>query len=96
MVCYRFFMDLNRQTTIFKALANINRLKIITILAKDASLNVGEIAEKLKISFVATSRHLNILHSLEAVRSVGTMGHVFYSLNRNMPADIRKAIRSFL
>ncbi len=55
-------------------------------------MNVGEIAEKLKISFNATSNHLAILKNLDVLEGEGKKGHVIYSLNSQMPADFRKTI----
>lgn len=86
---------MKRWTVIFRALANINRLKIITMLCRGRKMNVGDIAENLKISFKATSNHLAILKNLDVLDGRGTDGHVFYSVNYQMPKDFRKAIELF-
>jgi DNA-binding transcriptional ArsR family regulator len=80
-----------RWTVIFRALANINRLKIIDMLSGGRTMNVGEIAEELEISFKATSNHLAILKNLDVLDVRGTAGHVFYSANPQMPKDFRQA-----
>ena len=83
-------------TIIFRALANINRLKIIKLLVKEESLNVSDIADKINISIKATSKHLIILNNLNILESDGKHGHVFYKLNPNLPSDIRKIVKLFI
>ena len=48
---------------LLKALANRRRLEILKVLKKEreGELSVGEIAERIGLSFKATSRHLSIL-----------------------------------
>lgn len=86
---------MERWTLIFRVLGNINRLKIIKMLSGGESLSVGDIAEKLKISPNATSKHLIILQSVEALESRGTHGRVFYSLHKNIRSDFKRAIALF-
>ena len=83
-------------TLIFKALANINRLKIIQLLVNGAGMDVGSIAWELKISAKATSKHLIILANLEVLSSRGSANHVFYMLNKDIPANFERAIRLFI
>lgn len=87
---------LKRWTVIFRVLANINRLKIITILANSQSRSVGELAREINISLKSTSKHLIILKNLDILEAQGKQGHVHYSLNLNPPGDIRKALKLFL
>jgi len=87
---------MKRWVVIFRVLANINRLKIIEMLSDGRKMNVSEISQVLKISFKATSNHLAILKNLEVLESQGMAGHVFYSLNAQLPADFRKASSLFL
>jgi len=53
----------------YKALANRRRLEIIHFLAKESKSTVGVIAEKMKLSFNATSRHLQVLKTSGFVES---------------------------
>ena len=46
----------------FKALANRRRLAILRLLKREMRVAVGEIAGEIKLSFKATSKHLNILY----------------------------------
>lgn len=85
--------NLQRWTIVFKALSNINRLKIISLLTARRKMNVGDIAESLKISVTATSNHLIMLQKLEVLEVEGKDGHVFYALNPQMPRDFAHAVR---
>lgn len=87
---------MKRWTQIFKALANINRLKIIKLLADRGRLNVADIAHEIDISFKGTSKHLILLHNLDVLINEGRDGHVYYDFNRNMPRDIRKVVDIFI
>ena len=80
----------------FRVLANTNRLRIIELLNNTPSMNVGEIAGHLKISFKATSNHLAILKNLDVLEARGVTGHVFYSLNQKSPKDFQRVITLFL
>jgi len=88
-------MSIHRWEIIFKTLANVNRLKIIRLLEDGQKLNVSDISEKIKISFSATSRHLIILQRVGVLEDEGTAGHVFYSLNPNLPNDLKRALKLF-
>lgn len=85
-----------RWVLIFKALSNVNRLKIIKLLFGGQDFNVSEISSEINISFNATSKHLIILSSLDFIDSIGRDGHVFYRLNPNLPKDIKSAIDLFV
>ena len=87
---------MKRWTVIFRALANINRLKTIKMLASGRKMNVGDIAEDLEISFKATSNHLAILKNLDVLDAQGVEGHVFYSINLQMPKDFQRIIEIIL
>jgi len=83
---------MKRWTQIFKALANINRLRIIRLLADGDERTVASVAREIHVTFKGTSQHLILLHNLDVLRNVGKAGHVFYSLNREMPADVKRAV----
>jgi len=87
---------MKRWTVVFRALANINRLKTIKMLASGRKMNVGDIAEDLEISFKATSNHLAILKNLDVLDAQGVEGHVFYSINLQMPKDFQRIIEIIL
>jgi len=85
-----------RWTQIYKALANINRLKIIELLANRGPMVVTDIAGEIDISLKGTSKHLILLHGLDILTARGKDGHVYYDYNRIMPADAKKAVEVFL
>lgn len=87
---------MKRWTIVFRVLANVNRLKIIKMLAGGRRMSVGDIAADLKISLKATSNHLAIFKNLDVLDSHGASGHVFYSLNPQLPKDFRDALSLFL
>ena len=89
-------MNAKRWTVVFRALANINRLKIIKMLADGRKISVTDIAEELKISLKATSNHLVLLNNLDVLESEGKSGHVFYSFNRQLPSNFKKIIETVL
>lgn len=87
---------MKRWTQIFKALANINRLKIIKLLSQARPMTVTDIAEEIEISLKGTSKHLILLHNLDILTATGRDGHVFYGFNDQAPADIKKILDVFL
>ena len=87
---------MKRWTQIFKALGNVNRLKIIRLLSERRRMHVSDISSEIGISFTATSRHLILLSNLDVLNSEGTEGHVFYFINPKMPPDLRRATNLFL
>ncbi|MDP3741447.1 MAG: metalloregulator ArsR/SmtB family transcription factor, partial [bacterium] len=94
ITCYSGVMK--RWTQIFKALGNVNRLKIIKLLSDKAPMTVTDISGELEISFRATSQHLIILHGLDILTNEGKEGHVYYGYNRIMPSEIKKVVEIFL
>lgn len=65
---------------ILKALANKRRLQIIKFLKEKKEANVGEIADHLKLSFKATSKHLTVLSGADIVEKEQRSLSAFYSL----------------
>lgn len=77
---------------IFKALANRRRLAIISLLKNEKDLSVGGIAEKIKLSFKSTSKHLSILASVDIIVKEQKSSQVFYRIPQNPNEFIRKII----
>ena len=65
---------------ILKALANRRRLAIIKLLKNRKEASVTEIAERIRLSFKATSKHLNILSRVDLLDKEQRSLAVFYSL----------------
>ena len=87
---------MKRWTQIFKALANINRLKIIKLLSASGQMTVSDISHEIKVSLKGTSKHLIILHNLDVLTSQGRDGYVYYDFNRGLPSDIKRVVELFL
>ena len=87
---------MKRWTQIFKALANINRLAILKLLADGEERHVTTISAHIHVTLAGTSRHLRILSNLYILNEVGKNSHVYYSFNTKMPTDIRKVVDLFL
>ena len=83
-------------TQIFKALANINRLKIIRLLSDGQPRTVSDITREIGISFKATSRHLILLDRLNVLEGQGREGHVFYGMDESIPEATARAVNLFI
>ncbi|OGI69444.1 hypothetical protein A3A09_01025 [Candidatus Nomurabacteria bacterium RIFCSPLOWO2_01_FULL_42_20] len=66
---------------ILKALANKRRLEILKYLKSKKEANVGSIAEKIKLSFKSTSRHLAILLAVDILTKEQRSLEAFYSIS---------------
>jgi len=76
---------------ILKALANKRRLAIVRAL-KRGELSVGDIADKIHLSFKSTSRHLTILASADILDKEQKSTQIFYRLSSTLPALARDVI----
>jgi DNA-binding transcriptional ArsR family regulator len=76
---------------VFKALGDINRLKIVHCLANDTSgtLGVGDLARLLGISQPAVSQHIRTLKSVRIVEARKKGNHVYFSFNREAMSRYR-------
>lgn len=80
--------DLER---LLKALANRRRLAIIKYLKKKKEATVGDIADHIKLSFKATSKHLNILAMVDIVEKEQRSLQMWYRLS-SQPHHVSKYI----
>ncbi len=69
-----------RLAEIFAALADPNRLRIISALAHH-ELNVGDLAQRVSMTDSATSHQLRLLRAQRIVRTRKVGRQVFYSLD---------------
>lgn len=76
----------------FKALGDLTRLQIISILSTDTSgtLGVSELAARLKISQPAVSQHLKTLKTDGLVESRRDGFYVYYTINRERMVEFRE------
>jgi len=73
--------ELERQ---LKALANRRRLAIVKFLKKEKEATVGDIAETIKLSFKATSKHLGVLAAADIVDKEQRSLQMWYRLSPSM------------
>ena len=66
---------------VLKALANRRRLSILLFLHKKVVASVGDIADHVRLSFAATSRHLRTLANTDLVETEQVNTTVHYSLS---------------
>jgi DNA-binding transcriptional ArsR family regulator len=77
---------------VLKAFANKRRIAIISILKNQKEASVSDIAEKIKLSFKSTSKHLGILSSIDIVEKEQRSSQVFYKIAIDLPESVRKII----
>lgn len=85
---------MREEERILKALANKRRLSIVRFLRKGEG-SVGDIADEIKLSFKATSKHLAILYAANVVEKEQRSLQMFYKLTSN-PHHITKYISNSL
>jgi DNA-binding transcriptional ArsR family regulator len=78
---------------ILKALANRRRLAVLHFLNAKGPTSVGDIAEHIKLSFAATSRHLRTLANADLVETEQRSTVVFYSLPKRRPVLLATVLR---
>ena len=66
---------------VLKALANLRRLEIVRYLSQAKEATVGEIAEKIDLSFKSTSKHLAVLYGADIVAKKQRSLEMWYRLS---------------
>ena len=77
---------------ILKSLANKRRLTILSLLKNQKEATVGFIAEKIKLSYKATSKHLGLLSSANILEKDQRSSQMFYKMSSNTPESARRII----
>ena len=77
-----------------KALGNKRRLMIMEELLKRRRLTVGEISDKIKLSFRSTSRHLKVLRDNDFVDWEQVGISVYYFISPELPNQFLNLIKS--
>ena len=65
---------------IFKAVSNEKRIKILRLLNKYAKLSVSQISDKLEMTLITVSRHLEKLRAVDLVNFQREGAKIYYSL----------------
>lgn len=73
--------------TVFKALADANRRRILKILQK-GSRTAGEIAAEFDLTDGSMSHHFNVLKNAELIRCERRAQQLVYSLNTTVAQDV--------
>lgn len=76
--------DQKKLERVLKAAANRRRFLILAYLRKEREASVGKIAEHIRLSFKATSRHLAVLFAADLVDKTQRSSEVFYRLSESM------------
>lgn len=79
-------------TKISKALSDKNRLKILEMLT-EGEINVGTVAENLRVEENLASHHLRVLASLGMLKSNKKGRQVFYRLNERELVDLFRDLK---
>jgi DNA-binding transcriptional ArsR family regulator len=82
---------MRRSEQVFRALADPNRRRILTILKK-GSRSAGEIAARFPISMASLSHHYGVLKAADLIRSERRGQQILYSLNTTVFEDVAAAI----
>lgn len=85
-------MDNQNYEKVFKALGNSRRLDIIAYLLKHKEASVGDIANNIKLSFKATSKHLILLSTINILKKEQRNLLVFYYINSSVSKGIKSII----
>lgn len=80
--------------TVYKALSDENRRKILDILL-DGDRTAGEIAEHFEMSKAGISQHLTVLKNAKLVYTEKHGQYVIYSLNTTVFQDVLKWLLKF-
>ncbi|MEI7675844.1 MAG: metalloregulator ArsR/SmtB family transcription factor [Bacteroidales bacterium] len=77
---------------ILKALSNVNRLMILTILAKNSEMNVSDICAELKCTQPLISHHLTDMQAKGILKMRREGRNIHYSLENQRVIDIIRCI----
>ena len=85
--------NFNKTERVLKALANRRRLAILSYLKKKREAHVGDIADQIKLSFKATSKHLTVLSAAELLEREQRSSQMYYKIAAELPAEAKVVIR---
>ncbi len=77
---------------VLKALANRRRLAILDYIRQKKEASVGVVAEHMKLSFKATSKHLALLVAAGALDKEQRSSQMFFRLAPDMPEAARRIL----
>ncbi len=77
---------------VLKAFANKRRLAIVRFVRKSREAPVGEIADEIRLSFRATSKHLAVLSAADIVEKEQRGLQIFYGIASNLSQSAQKIL----
>ena len=80
---------------ILKAFANKRRIEIVRFIRAKREANVSEIADSVKLSIKATSKHLGILSAVDVLEREQRNVQVFYRIAGGIPETGKKILSVF-
>jgi len=83
---------MNELERILKAVANKRRLALIKYLRSHREASVGELADAIKLSLKATSKHLVILHNMSIVERDQRALLMYYRLADPLPKPVKSLL----
>lgn len=83
---------MKKMEKILKALANQRRLAILKYLKENKEAPVAEIANKIKLSFKATSKHLGVLSVIDIIEKEQRSLQMFYRLSGNQGSAVKHIV----
>ncbi len=87
---------LHSSSELLRALAHPLRLKILSFIDRNSTINVNKIYNTLNLEQSITSQHLRILRVAGLVRTEREGKFIHYSLNYDRIGNTITAIRSFI
>lgn len=75
--------DFKSLVSVFKALSDENRQKIMLALEEDGEMIVGELVERFNLTQPTMSHHLSVLKNAGLVNDRREGQFVYYAINRN-------------
>lgn len=83
-------IKINELEKVLKSLANRRRLTLLIHLKYESEMTVGNLAQKIRLSFQATSRHLIMLERADILEKDKRGLEVFYRIARPTKLFIEK------
>jgi len=87
--------DFKKLEKLLKAIANRRRVAILAYLKKEREAKVGDIAERIHLSFNATSKHLGVLYAANLVDRDQRSLEMWYRLTPSQHILVDTLLRLF-
>ncbi|OWY18898.1 transcriptional regulator [Sphingobacteriales bacterium UPWRP_1] len=87
--------DLDTATELLRAITHPLRLSIVKFVDEKGIINVNKIYNTLKLEQSITSQHLRILRGTEVVDTKREGKFIYYNVNYDKIAQVKKALQKF-